>query len=82
MDVVKPGEIIGDYMEAHDLGKTGLAHALGVSPEEMEAILQSAVPITRELALLLSVTFGRPATFWMMLEHQYNKQRTTNKEKA
>jgi len=70
---VPPGEHITEYMGILSMGKSELAHALGISKKKMKKILKGKARITKTIATKLEDIFAPPAHLWLNLEKQYQK---------
>ena len=53
---------------------SSLAHALGVPPNRITAIIKRQRDITGDTAVRLSEFFGNTARFWMNLQSSYDLQ--------
>ena len=70
---IHPGEILNEeFLAPLNLSQHGLAKAIGVDPQRVQAIVQGEQAITAETALLLSRFFGNSAKFWSGLQSQYD----------
>ncbi len=75
-----PGEIIRDLcVEALELTVTDAANALGVTRKTLSALLNARSGISPEMALRLSIVFGRSPEAWLKLQVQYDLWKTQNK---
>ena len=71
--LVKPGEIIENYLEYAGFTQSSLAERTGLSKKTINEIIKAKSAITAETALKLERTLGRPAHFWSNLERQYQE---------
>ena len=71
--LVKPGEIIENYLEHAGFTQASLAERTGLSKKTINEIIKAKSAITAETALKLERTLGRPAHFWSNLERQYQE---------
>ncbi len=75
-----PGEIIREFcVEALELTVADAANALGVSRNALSALLNGRSGIRPEMALRLSIVFGRTPESWLRLQHQYDLWETGKK---
>jgi len=74
--LIKPGEILKEYLEYTGLSQASLAEQTGLSKKTINEIVKAKAAITTEIALLLERTLGRPAYFWSNLERQYQEDKT------
>ena len=73
--LVKPGEIIENYLEYAGFTQSSLAERTGLSKKTINEIIKAKSAITAETALKLERTLGRPAHFWSNLERQYQEDK-------
>ena len=71
--LVRPGEIIENYLEHAGFTQASLAERTGLSKKIINEIIKAKSAITAETALKLERTLGRPAHFWNNLERQYQE---------
>ena len=74
--LVKPGEILEEYLDSLGMSQLELATRTGLSKKTINEIMQGKSPITPETALKLERVLERPAHFWNNLERQYQENRT------
>ncbi|MBN1574279.1 MAG: HigA family addiction module antidote protein [Deltaproteobacteria bacterium] len=74
--LVKPGEILEEYLDNLCMSQLELATRTGLSKKTINEIIQGKSPITPETALKLERVLERPAHFWNNLERQYQEDRT------
>lgn len=68
-----PGEIIREFcIDPMHLSVTDAAKALGVTRKTLSSLLNGRSGISPEMALRLSLVFGRSAESWMKLQLQYD----------
>src|SRR5437763_17179776 len=61
-----PGEMLReDFLPDHGLSAAGLAEALGVSRQTINALLRERRAVSPEMALRLSRLFGNTPDFWL-----------------
>jgi addiction module HigA family antidote len=67
-----PGEIIRDlYLEPLGLTVTEAASGLGVTRKTLSLLLNGHAGISPEMAIRLSLAFGRSPESWLQLQMQY-----------
>ena len=77
-----PGEVLkGLYMEDRKLGVTETAKALGVTRQNLSAIINCHTGISPEMALRLSIAFGTNAEMWMNMQKIYDLWHVETKTK-
>ncbi|MBF0552167.1 MAG: HigA family addiction module antidote protein [Deltaproteobacteria bacterium] len=81
-DLVTPGEVLEDYLEAYSMTQAELATRTGLTKKTINEIIRGKSPITPETALKLERTLGRPAHFWNNLERQYQEDKIRLAEQA
>lgn len=69
--VIRPGEILLDFLEDFDITPYRLAKDIDVPQTRIAAIIKEGRAITADTALRLSQCFGNTAEFWMNLQSQY-----------
>ncbi len=75
-----PGEIIRDFcIDALELTVTDAASALGVTRKTLSALLNARSGVSPEMALRLSIVFGRSPEAWLKLQVQYDLWQTQRK---
>lgn len=68
-----PGEIIRDlYIEPLGLTVTQAAEGLGVTRKTFALLLNGHAGISPEMAIRLSLAFGRSPESWLQLQAQYD----------
>ena len=68
-----PGKVLKElYMEDRKLGVTETAKALGVTRQNLSAIINCRTGISPEMALRLSIAFGTDAEMWMNMQKIYD----------
>ncbi len=75
-ELIHPGEMIKDELQARGLTQKELAQQMGVSYTVFNEILNGKRPVTTEYALLLEAILGTSATIWLGLQADYNMQKT------
>jgi addiction module HigA family antidote len=61
-----PGEMLReDFLPDYDLTASGLAEAIGVSRQSVNALLRERRAVSPEMALRLSRLFGNSPEFWL-----------------
>ena len=72
-DPPHPGEIIRkDCLETLNLTVTEAAKGLGVSRQQLSAVLNGRSGVSPEMAIRLSKGFGGPAESWLRQQMQYD----------
>lgn len=75
-----PGEIIRDlYVEPLGLTVTEAAIGLGVARKTLSLLLNGHASISPEMAVRLSLAFGRTAESWLLLQMQYDLAKVRNR---
>src|SRR3979409_1236674 len=70
---VTPGEMLKEeFLTAYDLSQSGLAKAIGISPNRIAEIVNNRRHITADTALRLSLYFGNSPEFWLNLQSHYD----------
>jgi len=70
---VTPGEMLKEeFLTEYGLSQSGLAWAIGISPNRIAEIVNNRRRITADTALRLSLYFGNSAEFWMNLQSHYD----------
>lgn len=70
---VHPGGFIReDVLPYIEPDRAGLAQALGIDPQRLEAIVQEKQDIDTDVALRLGKALGNGARFWMALQIDYD----------
>ncbi len=71
--LMHPGRVLREeYMEPLRLDTAALAHALGVSPERIEPLIDDQEPLNSDLALRLARCFKTSPQFWLGLQSAYD----------
>ncbi|MDB9494662.1 helix-turn-helix domain-containing protein [Spirulina major CS-329] len=71
--VVAPGKILLRELTARGSTPTDLAKMINRDPQVISEILNSAIPITPEIASDLSAALGTSEMFWINLESNYRR---------
>ena len=74
-ELIHPGEMIKDEIQARGLTQKELAQQMGVSYTVFNEILNGKRPVTTEYALLLEAVLGTNANIWLRLQADYNMQK-------
>ena len=70
---VTPGEMLKEeFLAAYGLSQSGLAKAIGISPNRIAEIVNNRRRITADTALRLGLYFGNSPEFWMNLQAHYD----------
>ena len=71
--LVTPGEMLKEeFLAAYGLSQSGLAKAIGISPNRIAEIVNNRRRITADTALRLGLYFGNSPEFWMNLQTRYD----------
>ncbi|MFA5597602.1 MAG: ImmA/IrrE family metallo-endopeptidase [Pusillimonas sp.] len=70
---IGPGDVIKDEMEFYGWSQKDLAEILNISEKHISQILSNSVPISSNMARLLSSTFKQSPEFWINLDAQYRR---------
>lgn len=68
---IGPGDVIKDEMEFYGWSQKDLAEILDVSEKHISQLLTNKVPITANMARLLSSVFKQSPEFWISLDVKY-----------
>ncbi|MGI6790929.1 HigA family addiction module antitoxin [Aminivibrio sp.] len=81
--LVRPGEILADYLDDLCMTQAELADRTGLSKKTINEIISGKSQLTPETARKLEKVLGRPAHFWSNLERQYqdDKARIAERER-
>lgn len=74
-ELIHPGEMIKDEIQARGMTQKDLAQKMGVSYSVFNEILNGKRPVTTEYALLLEAALGTNANIWLGLQADYNMQK-------
>ena len=78
MRSISPGEVLlEEYMKPLGLSEVQLALRLNLSVEETKDILTARTPVGDRLANILSSTFDTTPGFWLNLEKDYRRARSS-----
>src|SRR5258707_9720372 len=70
---VTPGEMLKqEFLAGYGLSQSGLAKAIGISPNRIAEIVNNRRRITADTALRLGLYFGNSPEFWLNLQGQYD----------
>src|SRR5436305_8231445 len=70
---VTPGEMLKqEFLAGYGLSQSGLAKAIGISPNRIAEIVNNRRRITADTALRLGLYFGNSPEFWMNLQAHYD----------
>ena len=78
--LVKPGEVLEDYLDALGMTQAELAKRTGLARKTINAIMKGKAPITHETALKFERVLGRPAHFWNNLERGFQEDKARLKD--
>lgn len=73
-ELIHPGEMIKDEIEARGVTQKELARKMGVAYSVFNEILNGKRPVTTEYALMLEAVLGTKASIWLGLQADYNMQ--------
>ena len=71
-DIFHPGEYIKDELEARGLHQQDLADKIKVSKSEISLVIHGHRDINAKMAVLLEMSLGIDAEFWMNLQVKYD----------
>lgn len=71
-DIIHPGEIIKDELDARDMSQQNLADKIKMSKSEISLLLHGHRNITPTIAVLLEKAIGIDAEIWMNLQIKYD----------
>lgn len=63
-----PGEVIADILDDLDYNKSAIAQMLGISRQQLHAILAGRKPISPETAARLGKLLGNGPALWLRLQ--------------
>jgi addiction module HigA family antidote len=63
-----PGEVIEDMLEDMDYRKSDIAQMLGISRQQLHAILSTRKPVSPGIAARLGKLFGNGPGLWLRLQ--------------
>jgi antitoxin HigA-1 len=70
---VTPGEMLKqEFLAEYGLSQSGLAKAIGISPNRIAEIVNNRRRITADTALRLGLYFGNSPEFWLNLQGHYD----------
>src|SRR3954466_8079247 len=70
---VTPGEMLKEeFLAAYGLSQSGLAKAIGISPNRIAEVAHKPRPLTADTALRLGLYFGNSPEFWLNLQSHYD----------
>ena len=68
-----PGEMLKEeFLADYGLSQSGLAKAIGISPNRIADIVNNRRRITADTALRLGLYFGNTPEFWLNLQSHYD----------
>lgn len=67
-----PGEVIADILEDIDRPKSEIAAMLGISRQQLHAVLAGRKPVTPETAARIGKLFGNGPGLWLRLQASYD----------
>jgi addiction module HigA family antidote len=80
--VVRPGEVLEEYLSALGMTKAELATRCGRPTKTISEIIHGKAAITPETAIQLGRVFGRPASLWQNLESNYRLRLAEREESS
>ena len=69
---IHPGEFLRETLEELRISQAQFARAIGVAPMRISHLVNSARPITAELALLFGRALGQSPQYWLNLQAAYD----------
>lgn len=67
-----PGEVIEDMLEDLDYSESAIAKMLGISCQQLHAILATRKPVSPEVSARLGKLFGNDGGLWLRLQAAYD----------
>ena len=67
-----PGEVILDMLEDMEYSKSTVAKMLGISRQQLHAVLAARKPVSPEMAARLGKLFGNGPALWLRLQASYD----------
>jgi addiction module HigA family antidote len=77
-----PGELLGEYLDAHSWSQSDLARRAGISAKTISEIRNGKAAISPASALALETVFGRPAHFWLGVQRVFDEAEARAKRNA
>lgn len=69
---VHPGEILRELLDLNGMGIDELAHDIGVSRDHLNAIVETELKVSADLALKLSNRFGTTPHYWLVVQNAHD----------
>ena len=67
-----PGELLADVLPATGKTKSEIAALLGISRQQLHAIVAARKPVSQEMAARLGKLFGDGAAVWLRMQAAYD----------
>ena len=67
-----PGELVGDNLAELGLSVTAAAKGLGVSRQQLHAVISGRAGVTAEMAMRLEKAIGSTAEGWLRMQMLYD----------
>ncbi len=67
-----PGEVILDMLEDMEYSKSAVAKMLGISRQQLHAVLAARKPVSPEMAARFGKLFGNGPGLWLRLQAAYD----------
>jgi len=67
-----PGEVIQDMLDDLDYSKSSVAKMLGISRQQLHAVLAARKQVSPEMAARLGKLFGNGPALWLRLQAGYD----------
>ena len=67
-----PGELIGDNLDELGISVTAAAKGLGVSRQQLHAVISGRAGITAEMAFRLEKAIGSTAETWLRMQTSFD----------
>ena len=80
VDVPHPGESVSEYIDYFRWSQRELARRTGLSPKTISEICSGKSAISVTTAMAFEKVFGRPASFWLSLQQQFEEAQARSKE--
>ena len=67
-----PGEVIQDMLDDMEYSKSAVAKMLGISRQQLHAVLTARRPVSPDMAARLGKLFGNGPALWLRLQAAYD----------
>lgn len=69
---VHPGEILRELLDLNGMGVDELAGDIGVSRDHLNAVIDTELNVSADLALKLSNRFGTTPHYWLVVQNAHD----------